>query len=313
MEKNNILIEEQIKRIKELAGYDKSKTLLEQTAADINMDRLNRAQLATAPVTTIKNDAWIDLVYSKLPNSYQYKKVTYSNLPALQYDGNPNSTIIYTQNRWFQYPKGKTSGVPAVKGSWKMEGNTINAVPDAQYNKEPDTTQSATTQSNTTQKSTAITDKSVIDGLTFDYTYPKDKNYIYAKKDNVWYAKNKSNGKVFNISQNYPSTAQNLDKGAVKGTAQPSTTTSATTTTTATQSDVSGEAPEQPVQGGPQVNLATPSAANLSYIGKKITDMNNIELGMYKKNTPLMFDTAYKQLGAIQKKQIDDKLAGRTR
>ena len=312
MENNNILIEEQIRRIKELAGYDKSKTLLEQTAADINMDRINREQLATAPVTTIKNDAWIDLVYSKLPNSYQYKKTTFSNLPALQYDGNPNSTIIYTQNRWFQYPKGKTSGVPAVKGSWKMEGNTINAVPDAQYNKEPDTTQTATTQT-TTQKSGAITDKTVTDSLTFEYTYPGDKNYVYAKKDNVWYAKNKTNNKVFNITQNYPSTAQNLDKGAVKGTAQP--TTSATTTTTATtaQSDVSGEAPEQPVQGAPQVNLATPTAANLSYVGKKITDMNNIELGMFKKNTPLMFDTAYKQLGAIQKKQIDDKLAGRAR
>lgn len=39
------------------------------------------------------------------------------------------------------------------------------------------------------------------EGINFKYNYPGDRNYVYGVKNKEWYAKNKNNGKVFNISK----------------------------------------------------------------------------------------------------------------
>ena len=283
MDKEKFILQEEIKRIKELAGYDKSKTLMEQgSSADINMDRLNQQQLAQAPETVAAPADWRDNMIKLFPN--EYTKTTMNNEPALlrQY---PNSQVYYTKNRWFQYTKdGKTL---TIKGSWRLDGNKINAVKDAAYNQKPATTETpetpATPATAKTPTSTAKTgtnvSQNIINTLTFDYTYPGDTKFVYSKKDNIWYGKNVNSGKVFNISKDYPKNAANLDKGAV----QSQTTETPTTPTTPT----------------------TPAAP------KKLTDMSSIELDIMKKNQPLDYKIAYDKLGAIEKKMVDDKATGK--
>ena len=52
MKDYNKILNEELQRIKELVSYDKSKTLMEQGSADINMDRTNQQQLSQAPEST---------------------------------------------------------------------------------------------------------------------------------------------------------------------------------------------------------------------------------------------------------------------
>jgi hypothetical protein len=214
MNKEKFILQEEINRMKELATYDKSKTLNEQGSADINMDRVNQQQLSQAPESTVDASAWIEDFYPKVSNSYRYVRTTYAGKPALKYDSNPNSTIIYTQNRWFQYPKGIIKGEPTIKGSWKLQGNKIAAVKDAKYNT-PNVQQSATTTTTTVKPQIAITDQNLINSLVFEYTYPGDTKFVYAKKDENWYGKNVTNSKVYDITKNYPANAKKLDSGAV--------------------------------------------------------------------------------------------------
>lgn len=283
MDKEKFILQEEINRIKELATYDKSKTLNEQGSADINMDRVNRQQLAQAPEAAPDAGAWIDQLYPKVSNSYRFVRTTYSGQPALKYDYNPNSTIIYTQNRWYQYPKGVTSGEPTLKGSWRLEGNKIVTAKDAAYNK-PAAQEPAKTVQTKTQ--TSVTDPNIVNSLTFDYTYPGDNKFVYANQNGTWYGKNLTNNKVYNISKNYPASAKNLASSAVKS------QTNAT-------SDVSGEA------------QSTPNTAATTAAPKKLTDMSSIELSIMKKNQPLDYKLAYDKLGAIEKKMVDDKAAGK--
>lgn len=279
MNNEKFILQEEIKRMRELTTYDKSKTLNEQGSADINMDRVNQQQLAQAPESTVDGNAWIEEFYPKVSNSYQYVRTTFSGKPALKYDYNPNSTIIYTQNRWYQYPKGVTKGEPTIKGSWKLDGNKIVAVKDAAYNK-PVVQEPAKTAQVKTQ--TSVTDQNIINNLTFDYTYPGDTKFVYANQDGTWYGKNSTTNKVYNISKNYPANAKNLESGAVKAQTQ-------------TTADVSGEEQTTP-------NATAP---------KKLTDMSSIELSIMKKNQPLDYKSAYDKLGAIEKKMVDDKAAGK--
>ena len=212
MNNEKFILQEEIKRMRELSTYDKSKTLNEQGSADINMDRVNQQQLSQAPESTVDGNAWIEEFYPKVNNSYQYTRTTFSGKPALKYDYNPNSTIIYTQNRWYQYPKGVTKGEPTIKGSWKLDGNKIVAVKDAAYNK-PVNQEPAKTGQTKTQVS--ITDPKIINSLTFEYTYPGYTKFIYANQNDIWYGKNLTTNKVYNISKNYPASAKNLESKAV--------------------------------------------------------------------------------------------------
>ena len=78
----------------------------------------------------------------------------------------------------------------------------------------------------------------MLNTLTFDFQYPGDKGYSYAfvpgtvaeatsTQTGTWYAKNNKTGKVFDVSKNYPQTAQKLStqfpNGAKAGTQTPET------------------------------------------------------------------------------------------
>ena len=54
----------------------------------------------------------------------------------------------------------------------------------------------------------------------------------------------------------------------------------------------------------------TPTTTNAT-APKKLTDMSSIELSIMKKNQPLDFKSAYDMLGAIEKKMVDNKSAGK--
>jgi len=281
MNKKKFILQEEINRMKELVTYDKSKTLNEQGSADINMDRVNQQQLAQAPELAPNDDNWIDQLYPKVSNSYRLERTTYSGKSALKYDYNPNSTIIYTQNRWYQYPKGVTTGEPTIKGSWKLEGNKMVTVKDAAYNKPAAKEPVKTVQ---TKTQTSVIDQNIINGLTFDYTYPGDTKFVYANQNGTWYGKNSTTNKVYNISKNYPANAKNLASRAIKSQTAGTTSVAATTTPATTE---------------------TPTAP------KKLTDMSSIELSIMKKNQPLDYKSAYDKLGAIEKKMVDDKSLGK--
>ena len=83
---------------------------------------------------------------------------------------------------------------------------------------EPKTTPAAQTddaKKQTPSQPVAVTDQNLIKSLTFEYTYPGDNIYIYAKSNGKWYGKNNKNNKIFDISKNYPAVAKNLDTKAV--------------------------------------------------------------------------------------------------
>lgn len=68
----------------------------------------------------------------------------------------------------------------------------------------------------------AETDKNLLSTLNFEYTYPGDNTYVYdfvpsstmseqTGSSGTWYAKNTKTGKVFNITKNFPKTAEKLN------------------------------------------------------------------------------------------------------
>lgn len=77
-------------------------------------------------------------------------------------------------------------------------------------------TPSATTDTSSNTPSSGITpvsNQDTILSLDFAYNYPGDNKYTYAynPKDKHWYTKNKTSGKVYDITVNYPSTEKKLD------------------------------------------------------------------------------------------------------
>ena len=85
------------------------------------------------------------------------------------------------------------------------------------------TTPSSTTSSTTSStKVSPITDTKLLDTLNFEYDYPGDNSYVYdfvpsgtmseqTGPGGTWYAKNIKTGKVFDITKNFPKTAEKLN------------------------------------------------------------------------------------------------------
>jgi hypothetical protein len=82
----------------------------------------------------------------------------------------------------------------------------------------------ATTSSSTTSstKVSPITDTKLLNTLNFEYKYPGDNAYVYdfvpsgtmseqTGPGGTWYAKNVKTGKVFDITKNFPKTAEKLN------------------------------------------------------------------------------------------------------
>ncbi len=140
--KKFIITEEEKNRILGMHEDHGYNSLNEQTTADnknkgytpqfgkgVNQQQLSQAPQPTKQPQTVTN--WQDEVIKLNPKSG--KKTTFSKLPAVQVS-QPNSEIFYTQNRWFQYPKGVTKGEPIIKGSWKLENGKVVAFKDQPVN-----------------------------------------------------------------------------------------------------------------------------------------------------------------------------------
>jgi hypothetical protein len=242
-----------------------------------------------------KNQA--DTLFNKIITNNPAEKYTqeeFATLPALRRDF-PNSTIFYTVNgRFYQYPKGVTKGEPTIKGSWKLENNKIASVKDAAYNK-PVVTEPAKTGE--TKKSvlkpsgtsTPNTKESSI-GVNYQHNYEGDTKYVYGVKDGKWFGKNLANGKEFDLST-IKTTIANLNRQFPNALTQQETPVETTPTGTTT--------------------TATTTTATTNVEPKKLTDMSQIELDIMNKNQTLAFRSAYNKLGAIEKKKVDNTLAGK--
>jgi hypothetical protein len=99
---------------------------------------LNEQSVIGAPnqgtITNSSSSDWTEQLIKLKPNAS--KKTTFSKLPAVQVS-QPNSEMFYTQNRWFQFPKGVTTGEPTLKGSWKLENGKVVALSDQECLEEP--------------------------------------------------------------------------------------------------------------------------------------------------------------------------------
>ena len=207
-----------------------------------------------------------------------------SNIPAWKLNFS-NSVVYFANNgRYYQFtPDGKTQ---TQKGTWKIKNGEVFKTPDSNKN-------------NVVKQTPSITDKNLLSTLKFDFKYPGDNAYSYAfvpgtvaeatsTQTGTWYAKNNKTGKVFDISKNYPQTAQKLS----------------TQFPNAGQKAVDTETPETPETSG---TTETPGTTETSTEPKKLTDMSSIEISIMKKQKPLDFKMAYNKLGAIEKKMVDDK------
>ncbi len=139
----NKLISEEIERMTLLSKYDNSKTLSEQSVVGApNFGVPDLGFLYDKAKQNITNPgvfpAWINQLLKLYPKNS--KVITYSGKQAVQLSYQ-NSEIIYTENRWYQYPKGVTKGEPVMKGSWKLENNKIVAAQDAKPQANNKTTQ----------------------------------------------------------------------------------------------------------------------------------------------------------------------------
>jgi len=164
-----------------------------------------------------------------------------------------------------------------------------------------------------------ITDTKLLNTLKFDYEFPGDKGYTYAfvptvtedtsTQSGTWYAKSNKTGKVFDITKNYPQTAEKLNtqfpNAATTGSQTTQTSNESNKTTTAADdvSSIQGKKLEvqsvsPDLQTPKNINLATtmnPNTNNSDKIGpkteslKKSLKKNLIEAKENKEN--LMVET----------------------
>ena len=154
------------------------------------------------------------------------KKTTFSNAPAVQVSLR-GFEYIYTQNKWFQYPKGVTTGTPTRQGSWKMENGKVVSTNDAENNTPAKPPKPALKPSGISTPNT--TGSSI--GVIYKYEYPNDKKYRYGVKDGKWFGKNLANGKEFDLST-ITTTITNLNNQFKDALTQQETPVDTTTTTT---------------------------------------------------------------------------------
>ena len=194
----------------------------------------------------------------------------------------PNSIVVYWENKTIkQYVrKGNAAGAETKKGTWKCKSDNSDAdVVWANTLAKP-----AKQALKPTGTSTPNTNESSI-GVNYQYNYEGDTKYVYGVKDGKWFGKNLDNGKEFDLS-NIKTTVTNLNNQFPNALTQL----------------------ETPVDSNPAVTTTTTTT---NVVPKKLTDMKQIELQIMNKNQNLAFRSAYDKLGAIEKKQVDNTLAGK--
>jgi len=216
------------------------KVISEQGSADINMDRVNRQQIAAAPVkapaTTSSSNNANDAIKTKTFPCFTTTSVPYDYNPkrgdTVGYYGpakmnflrifQDNSIIVAWENNTIkQYVRnGNTAGKETKNGTWKCKTNNTGV--DVVLKDTKPVSQPQKQASKVAAKSTPNTKESSI-GVVYQYEYPNDKKYIYGVKNSIWYGKTLATGNEYDLSS-FPSTVANLNKqfpNAMKGIAEP--------------------------------------------------------------------------------------------
>ena len=195
----------------------------------------------------------------------------------------PNLITVYWENKTIkQYErKGNAAGAETKKGTWKCKSDNSDA--DVVWANNT-LAKPAKQALKPTGQSTPNTNESSI-GVNYQYNYEGDTKYVYGVKDGKWFGKNLANGKEFDLS-NIKTTVTNLNNQFPNALTQL----------------------ETPVDSNPAVTTTTTTT---NVVPKKLTDMKQIELQIMNKNQNLAFRSAYDKLGAIEKKQVDNTLAGK--
>lgn len=204
--------------------YTESKNIIEQTGADMYIDRVNREQLSQAPEKApkkksasqkmdIKSTKFPCFTTTSVPYDYNPKRgdvagyFAPAKMDYLRLYQDDSIIVAWENNTIKQYVRnGNSAGAETKKGTWKCKANNsgVDVVMTDSVGKKQ-----------TPSGPTAVTDQKIIQSLKFEYNYPGDVNYIYAKLNGNWYGKNIKNNKIFDITKSYPDTAKNLDSKAV--------------------------------------------------------------------------------------------------
>lgn len=151
--------------------------------------------------------------------------------------------------------------------------------------------------SSTKKNIPTITDEKLLSTLNFEYTFPGDKTYVYDFVPNktvaeqtspggTWYAKNIKTGKVFNITQNFPKTAEKLNlqypsaANPVDKSPKNLNTTSSEKTSAPDVSDIQGKKLEVKPVGSKidptqKINLSTTKTTTMK---PTTQDMSNLDI-----------------------------------
>lgn len=182
-------------------------------SSDVDSDTISVKFGVTPPTNSSKTSSTLSSSLDNLKKLTNGEDSNINKIPSLKVKY-PNSIIQYANNgRYFQYGVDGKSLVQ--KGGWKIENGKIVKIQDGSNKKE--------VVGDKNKKSVpAITDKTLLDTLNFEYTFPGDKTYVYdfvpsttmteqTNNSGTWYAKNVKTGKVFDISKHFPQTEKKLN------------------------------------------------------------------------------------------------------
>lgn len=280
--------------IKELESLSKDDYFVEnvgQRGTKYITAAINTLKTGGVKAATPTDTSWSKDLMAATKNSKKQEAGNVNGVPSLKVTY-PNSYVHYAKsNRWFQYTP---SGTLTKKGSWKIENGKLVTVVDG--SKTDGGVKSGGKVSGKTNIP-AITDKNLLSTLNFEYTYPGDNTYVYDFVPNktvseqtspggTWYAKNLKTGKVFNITQNFPKTAEKLNlqypsaANPVDKSPKNLNTTSSEKTSSPDVSDIQGKKLEVKPVGSKidptqKINLSTTKTTTMK---PTTQDMSNLDI-----------------------------------
>lgn len=148
-------------------------------------------------------------VFSCIEKNTSTQEDTYQNQKIVRVFSKSSLKVYWADEHYTEYvydPSTKKVGAETGRGNFKCKGTTKT---ETKGSKKPPVA--------------TVTDKNILSKLKFDYQFPGDKSYTYAyveepalkESENIsegtWYAKSNKTGKIFDISKNYPQTAQKLN------------------------------------------------------------------------------------------------------
>jgi hypothetical protein len=206
MNKEKFILQEEINRMKKLATYDKSKTLNEQTAGEMEA---SGARYNDNVANNVKNIGLVKAKSPKFPCVY-YKKnnldtegrYTQANMDFVRLFYPTSIVIVWENNTIKEYVRnGNASGAEIRKGTWKCnaDNSSTDFIWDNNTPEQPKVQPAKKLTLKVAGQSTPNTKESSI-GVNYQYEYPNDKKYSYGVKDKKWFGKNLANGREFDLS-----------------------------------------------------------------------------------------------------------------